>query len=184
MESELVKEWIEKSKDGDKRAFESLVNTFQPMVFRLSFRMLNGNMDETKETVQDVFIKMWLSLSSYNPAFRFSTWLYKITCNACLDRLRMFRKQEERVTDWEGAYQRLSSGEDIETALINRDLREVILHLTEALSPKQKSVFILSDIEGLDVREIEEITTLSPEKIKSNLYLARKFIRNKLSETI
>lgn len=185
MEDEQLVKWIDKSKRGDKRAFESLVNTFQPMVFRLAFRMLNGDMDEAKDMVQEVFLKVWVSIPSYNSSFRFSTWLYKITNNACLDRLRVYKqRREDKRMDWEDALLRLSSGEDIESELINKDLRKIILHLMESLPSKQKIVFILSDIEELDVSEIVKITSLSPGKIKSNLYLARKFIKNQLLKTM
>jgi len=64
--------------------------------------------------------------------------------------------------------------------MINRDLAEIIQLLTGELSPKKKLVFTLSDIEGLEVKEISEVTGLSPGKIKSNLYLARKYIRQRI----
>jgi RNA polymerase sigma-70 factor (ECF subfamily) len=68
-----------------------------------------------------------------------------------------------------------------ETALINRELKDLILYFTGELPPKQKIVFILSDIDELETQEIEKITGLSAGQIKSNLHLARKYIKNKIN---
>jgi RNA polymerase sigma-70 factor (ECF subfamily) len=73
-------------------------------------------------------------------------------------------------------------GDDVEQSVINRDLKELITALTHDLTPKQRLVFTLRDIEGLELEEVREITGMSGAKIKSNLYLARQYIRNKISE--
>jgi RNA polymerase sigma-70 factor (ECF subfamily) len=70
--------------------------------------------------------------------------------------------------------------EDLERTLINAELALIISSLTNDLTPKQKLVFTLRDLEGLEIAEIETITRLSAAKIKSNLYLARQYIRKKI----
>ena len=70
----------------------------------------------------------------------------------------------------------------IEISLSNRQLKELILRYTNELPPQQKLVFMLRDVEELEVIEVQTITGLSPEKIKSTLYLARKNIRNKMNQ--
>ncbi|MCC8155479.1 MAG: RNA polymerase sigma factor [Tannerellaceae bacterium] len=180
MESARLIEVIEKSKQKDNESFRLLVEEYQLFVFRLCFRLM-GDVDEARDMVQETFIKLWTSLHLYQNTFRFSTWLYKITCNTCLDRLRKLSQRPETDADKWGDYlEQLSSGENIESGIINQELKELILYFTEQLAPKQKLVFILSDIEDLEVSEIETITGLSAAKIKSNLYLARKYIRQKL----
>lgn len=77
-------------------------------------------------------------------------------------------------------YNAILSG-NAETALINRELKDLILYFTGELPPKQKIVFILSDIDELETQEIEKITGLSAGQIKSNLHLARKYIKNKIN---
>jgi RNA polymerase sigma-70 factor (ECF subfamily) len=69
----------------------------------------------------------------------------------------------------------------MEASVINKELHELIVHFTGELSPKQKLVFTLSDVEEMNVDEIKLITGLSAEKIKSNLYLARKQIKDKIN---
>ena len=118
----------------------------------------------------------------YNREYRFSTWIYTIAGNVCYDRLRSL--QHSPSGSMQGislANIRLSSGEDMEQSLINKELKELILRFTHELTPKQKLVFTLREIEGLEVSEVEAITGMSAEKIKSNLYQARKQIRIKIN---
>ena len=87
MDQKKIQELISRSQQEDAVAFSLLVSTFQPLVFRLAFRLLCDE-DEAKDMVQETFVKVWLALGKYNGECRFSTWLYKITCNTCYDRLR------------------------------------------------------------------------------------------------
>jgi RNA polymerase sigma-70 factor (ECF subfamily) len=73
------------------------------------------------------------------------------------------------------------SSDNPEASVINSELKTLILYFTNGLSSKQKLVFTLSDIEGLETEEIREITGLTAGQIKSNLHLARKYIRNKIN---
>jgi RNA polymerase sigma-70 factor (ECF subfamily) len=181
MEKDEIWELIIHSKQGDTKAFGKLVVLFQPLVFQLSFRLLCDN-DEAKDMVQEVFIKLWLQLEKYNPQYKFSTWIYKITCNMCYDRLRLMQHYPKsiEISPFIAEYVAASS-HNIETSVINSNLKELILYFADGLSPKQRLVFTLNDIEGLDTKEIKEITGLSAGQIKSNLHLARKYIKNKIN---
>ncbi|GHT59205.1 DNA-directed RNA polymerase sigma-70 factor [Bacteroidia bacterium] len=176
MDQSEIQELIDRSKHGDTKAFGLLVIEYQPLVFRLAFRLL-GNENKAEDATQDIFIKVWLQINKYKPQYQFSTWIYKVTANLCYDRLRSMEYTLE--TDVNSCPTWVSS-ENIEAEIINKELSELILYFTKALSPKQKLVFTLNDIEGLETAEITAITGLPPEKIKSNLYLARKSIREKL----
>jgi len=161
-------------------AFRQLVDTLQPFVYRLAFRLL-CNEDEAKDVVQETFIRVWLHLYKYHSDTRFSTWLYKIACNLCYDRLRAIkRSQVNSTTVFDLSQLDVPEENDIEQSLINRNLIEWITALTHDLTPKQKLVFTLRDIEGMELEEIREITGMSGEKIKSNLYLARQYIRKRI----
>ena len=74
------------------------------------------------------------------------------------------------------------SDDNIEATLVNRELKAHILYFMQQLTPKQKLVFTLRDIEELEIKEIEKITGFTSVQIKANLYLARKSIRKKLNE--
>ncbi len=180
-DQEQIQALIHRSKHNDTAAFAVLVSEHQMLVFRLAFRLLCDE-EEAKDVVQETFIKIWLSLKSYNPSFLFSTWIYRIACNICYDRLRSNQRTLFRgeLTEYE---MRIASEEDIESSLANKELSEMILRFTDELTPKQKLVFVLREVEEREISEIETITGLSPEKIKSNLYLARKSIREKLNKS-
>jgi RNA polymerase sigma-70 factor (ECF subfamily) len=172
---------IDCCKRGETRAFGILMTEFQPLVFRLAFRLF-GNEDEAKDVVQEVFIKIWLQMGKYNPQYGFSTWIYKITCNLCYDRLRSGKHFSEFIQLSETIRETdVASSENMEASVINKELHELIVHFTSELSPKQKLIFTLSDIEEMNIDEIKLITGLSAEKIKSNLYLARKQIKDKIN---
>jgi RNA polymerase sigma-70 factor (ECF subfamily) len=183
MTSSLIQDLIDCCKRGETQAFGTLMTEFQALVFRLSFRLL-GNEEEAKDMVQDVFIKIWLQMNKYNPQYGFSTWIYKITCNLCYDKLRSVKHFPYFFHEPENVEINMASSESLEASIINKELSEWIVYFTGELSPKQKLVFTLSDIEERNVDEIKLITGLSAEKIKSNLYLARKQIKDKINAII
>ena len=176
MNPKRIEDLVERSKQRDTAAFRQLVETCQPLVFRLAFRLLCSE-DEAKDIVQETFIRVWLHLHKYDYRNRFSTWLYKIACNLCYDRLR---KMKRAATNIDLSELDVPDDHNIEQSFANRDLKEWITALTHDLTPKQRLVFMLNDIEGLELEEIEKITGLSRAKIKSNLYLARQYIRRKI----
>ncbi len=185
MEEGQIQKLIDNCKSGDTRSFGALVSEFQPLVFRFAFHLLCDE-EEAKDVVQESFVKVWFNLNKYNSEYRFATWLYKISGNLCYDRLRSM-KHISRETDISTIMDSVSdivSSENIETHLANKELKEIIIGLTNNLTPKQKLVFTLIDIEELDSHEVEQITGLSAGKIKSNLYLARKCIKEKLNKII
>lgn len=179
---EQIQELIDRSKQNDTIAFGQLVSEFQTMVFRLAFRLLCDE-NETKDMVQETFVKVWISIDKYDGSCRFSTWIYKITCNTCYDRLRALQRSPSAFSSELASVERdMKSDENIEEMLTNKELKDLILRFTRQLSPKQKLVFTLRDIEGLEVSEVVAITGMSAEKIKHNLYQARKQIRNRIHQ--
>lgn len=179
---ETIHKWVGRSLHGDEKAFALLIAEFQPLVFRLAFRLLCDE-GKARDATQETFIKVWLSLKTYqHTAGRFSTWLYKITSNACYDRLRSLRHSPLDNAVVSSYPIDILVEDNIESSLANRQLKELILQYTNELSPQQRLVFTLRDVEELEVAEVQAITGLSPEQIKSALHLARKNIRHKLTQ--
>ncbi|MGP1540410.1 RNA polymerase sigma factor [Bacteroides pyogenes] len=181
MNQEKIQELIDRGRKGDKKAFACLIAEYQALVFRFAFRLL-CNEEEARDAVQETFIKVWLALKTYDRAYRFSTWIYKIASNTCYDRLRSYHRFPIEPEHSFASVTNMPSGDDIEENLHNRQLKELILRYTSELPPRQRQIFILRDVEELEVQEVEAITGLSAEKIKSNLYLARKNIREKKNQ--
>lgn len=177
-----IQELIDKSRQNDRTAFARLVSEYQGMVYRLTFRLLCDE-DEAMDMVQETFIKIWLSLDKYDGSSRFSTWIYKIACNTCYDRLRTLQRSPSFYSSVSAPIDcNMRSKENIEDILENKELAALIFRFTQELTPKQKLVFTLRDIEGLEVSEVVIITGMTAEKIKHNLYQARKQIRNKIHQ--
>lgn len=177
-----IQELVNRSKQNDTVAFAQLVSEFQLMVFRLAFRLLCDE-DEARDMVQETFVKIWISIDKYDGSCRFSTWIYKITCNTCYDRLRALQRSPSAYSSHlVSADNTIRSEENIEEILTNKELKNLILRFAGQLSPKQKLVFTLRDIEGLDVAEVVAITGMSAEQVKHNLYQARKQIKNKIHQ--
>jgi RNA polymerase sigma-70 factor (ECF subfamily) len=174
--NEKLIEHIELCRQGNRDAFGWLFDRYHRMVYTLAFRLLYDE-EEAKDATQETFVKVWQQISRYLPAWKFSTWVCKIACNVCYDKLRSRRK----VASVDASTCRLCAQVDYDDLLDNRTLKELLLKTTEGLSPKQKLVFTLSELEGLEADEIAKITNLSRAKIKSNLYLARQYIKTKLS---
>jgi RNA polymerase sigma-70 factor, ECF subfamily len=166
-------EIIEKAAAGDMRAFRSLVEKHQSFVLRLAYRFVR-NTGDAEDITQDAFIRLWKNLPKYRPEIKLTTWMYTIVTNLCLDYLRSPRFKNSRSTSTVEVEMKIASTSKSDQALVHEELRNVILKLTEELTPKQKAAFVLRDLEELDVEEVCTILNESATKVKSNLYHARQ----------
>jgi RNA polymerase sigma-70 factor, ECF subfamily len=163
---------IERCKLGDTNAFRTLVERMQVFAYNLAFRILL-NEENAKDVVQDSFIKIWKNLPDYKPKYLFSTWMYKIVVNTCLDKLKSERKHTNFADD-AGIY-----STNIEEVIMYRDLATQIKKLSQDLPAKQKVIFVLSDLQDFTIEEISQVLNISKSLVKSNLYYARRNIREK-----
>jgi RNA polymerase sigma-70 factor (ECF subfamily) len=170
---------IDKARSGDKEAFGCLVKEHQQYAFNLAFRIA-CNEEDARDIVQESFIKIWKNMKLFDPKMKFTTWMYKIVSNTAIDFLRSAKKIIK--VDIEGLHEKLEqiNGEHPETQLSNKETGQLIRLISETLSEKQKLVFVLRDLEGLNSVEVGEILDLPETSIKSNLYHARKAIKEKL----
>ena len=167
---------IDLCRQGYSEAFGYIVTEYRQLVYTLAFRLLCDE-DDAKDATQEAFIRAWRNISRYKQQYKFSTWIYKIASNVCYDKMRSERRiSKVNLSDCD-----LYSEERPDDLLNNKELKELIINITKGLTPKQKLVFTLSDLEGLDFGEISIITGLTPTKIKSNIYLARKYIKSKIA---
>ena len=162
---------IEKARNGDTHAFRILVEQYQSMLFSVACRFLGK--DEAEDIVQEAFIRLWKNFQRYRPEVKLTTWLYRIVTNLCLDHLKSkhrrnwFRRRDMNETN---------TVPDPSTPLKeleNHELMQYVLRLAEGLTPRQRAVFILRDLEGLSSKEVCEILSMKAGNVKSNLYYAR-----------
>ena len=146
------------------------------MAFSVAFRILCDE-DQAKDIVQETMITIWQKLKKIKSAEVYRTWIYRIVVNKCYDELRKRKRHPEFVTD-EQTWSLISNSvfEGPSADLENKETEKVISQLTNRLTPKQKTVFVLSDLEQMTNDEIAEITGMSKSGIKANLHYARKNI--------
>jgi RNA polymerase sigma-70 factor (ECF subfamily) len=167
---------IEECRGGNMRNFTKLVGLSSPLAFSVAFRML-GDEEQAKDVVQETMVIIWQKLNRIKSPEVYKSWMYKIVVNKCYDKLRIRKRNPEFVADeltWTLISNRVS--EEASSDLDNEESARIINQLTKMLSPKQKAVFVLSELEDVSSDEISEITGLSKSAIKANLYYARKNI--------
>jgi RNA polymerase sigma-70 factor (ECF subfamily) len=175
---------IEECRNGNLQSFRKLIGISSPFAFSVAFRML-GDEDLAKDVVQETMVTIWSKLSKIRSAGSYKTWLYRIVVNKCYDQMRRKKKNPEERADertWTLISNHIPDRPD--NALENRETATVIGLLTEKLSPKQKSVFILIDLEEMTTEEVSEITGMSRRNIKANLHYARKNIGEMIAKYI
>jgi RNA polymerase sigma-70 factor (ECF subfamily) len=178
--TQIARDIILRCQQGDKEAFRWVVETHQRLIFSLALKMLCDE-EEAKDMVQETFIRVWQSISSYDLRTTFSTWVYTIASRLCIDRLKRARRIVA-LPDDELALRRFASDGDNQLALENKEWVSIVRTIAGGLSDKQRLVFTLCQLEGLSSAEVEQITGLDARQVKSNLYVARQTIRKRLTD--
>jgi RNA polymerase sigma-70 factor, ECF subfamily len=168
-------------RQGNSMAFRQLVERHSPYVSRIVSRFLFCEADSC-EVVQDTFIRIWKHLGEYDGRCRFTTWVYMIAFNLCLDKTKALKRRREVRIPINLENQVEYGAEDSNRNPDHVGLSTVIRTLSRELSKVQRLVFVLRDIQDLPVEEVCRVTGFDAVKVKSNLYYARKFIREKLEK--
>jgi len=181
VEIQILNEIIDRCNHGDLSAYRAVVEEYQKYAYAIAFRTICDE-EDAKDIVQESFIRVWNNLNRYDPKVKFTTWLYTIVTNLCYDKLRS-RKRKQAVLVNKVNISMIASTEindNPEKQLTNRELASLIETLTDELPPKQKMIFVLRDVQGLNIQEVCEILHLSKSSVKTNLVYARKYLRQKL----
>ena len=180
------KDLIRKAKQGDMQAFEELILKHEKIVYNVALRMMNHS-EDARDISQEVFLKAYRSLANFDERSQFSTWLYRITHNTCIDEMRKRKgKQsyslEAELENEEGSMQRQIAyeGDTPEESLLREEQKSEILRALDTLSEEHKAAIILRDVKGLSYEEIAEILELSLGTVKSRISRARNHLKTEI----
>ena len=177
---------IKKVKKGDRDAFAELVELYKDKVYKVSYRMV-GNRQEAEDVAQETFLRVYANIGSYDPKYKFSTWIYRIASNLSIDQLRK-RKQvyslDKEVVGTDGLdwHDRLSDpAKGPEDEFLTGELQSQVQEAINSLTPKYRSIMILRYLEDLSLNEISEILKLPVSTIKTRIHRGREALRKKLN---
>ncbi len=179
-------ELVHLAKKGDLYAFEQLLLRHEKIVYHIVLRMM-GEGAGVEDLSQEVFLKVYRHLPQFDEKSAFSTWIYRIAVNTCIDEMRKRKgKQtyslEAEIEAMDGSYHRqfADNGDTPEQSVLRQELREEVLSAMESLSPEHKAVVVLRDIQGFSYEEISEMTGATLGTVKSRLSRARLHLKEQI----
>jgi RNA polymerase sigma-70 factor, ECF subfamily len=183
-------ELVERLQAGDEQALEDVFNLYSAKLYNVAHKML-GDLGDAEEVIQDVFWTAFRKAKTFRGTAQFSTWLYRLTINAALGKIRRNKKQKEVTYDeflpqfqQDGHHQVrpvIDWSNTLDEHYARREMQEFFNEALQQLKAIDKSVVVLSDIEGLSDREIAGVLAISVAAVKTRLHRARLFLRGKLA---
>ena len=161
---------VRQSLEGDPGAFERLVDRYQKVVFSTILRMVNDK-EEAEELTQAVFVKLYEKLSTFNPKYKFFSWLYRIVVNESLNYIKQ-RNQRENIDHLD-----LAGDHGPDERYEEREKTETVEEAVFRLSPDYRIVIVLRHFHDLSYREMSQILDVSEKTVKSRLFTARQLLR-------
>ena len=176
-------EIVEKILGGDKDAFAFIVERYQKGLINFIFRMV-GHYEEALELTQEVFIRVYSNIASYDSTYKFSTWLYRIASNLTIDHLRRNDPRAASLDEVDEDNEKkieLESGDPgphdrLEKKMMEREINEAIL----TLEPLYRELIILRHIHFRSYEEMAKITNLPIGTVKNRIFRARKLLMERL----
>jgi RNA polymerase sigma-70 factor (ECF subfamily) len=165
---------------GDTDAFETLVRRKTTKVYALCYRVI-GNAEDAKDISQLVFLKLWENLEKYDPQYAFDTWLYRMVTNVAIDFMRNKQSRDNAVNS---NLRLVKTAADPEQTVVmqRKEVENVFNEIATVLSPKQKTVFIMNQMEDLPSAEIAKILGCRESTVRNHLFNARKLMQRQLLE--
>ena len=174
------RELVETIRGGDADAFEQLVRRKTSKVYALCYRII-GNAEDAKDISQLVFIKLWENLEKYDPQYAFDTWLYRMVTNVAIDFMRNKQSRDNAVNS---NLRLVRTSFDAEQGVVvqHKEVENVFNEIAECLSPKQKTIFVMNQMDDLPSSEIAKILGCRESTVRNHLFNARKMMQQQLKK--
>jgi RNA polymerase sigma factor (sigma-70 family) len=158
---------------GDTNVFGVLVDRYKEMIFTLALKMIK-NREEAEEVSQDTFIKVFNSLNKFKGDSKFSTWIYKIAYNTCLDRLKKNKKEENTISIDEFSDHLVKTLDNALSALEEKERKQTIQNCLNLLSREESFLLTLYYFDDQNLDEIAKIMDINSNNVKVKLFRSRK----------
>jgi len=178
----LIANMVSQVKKGDQEAFEGIVDLFKDKIYRHCYRMV-GNGHEAEDLAQETFLRAYRNISKYNSEYKFSTWIFRIATNLCIDRLRKkkpdyYLDAEVPGTDGATMYSQLQTDEPLPEQVVTEneqwnELQEEIMKLPE----KYRTAIVLKYVEDLSLEEISQIMDIPVPTVKTRIHRGREALK-------
>lgn len=182
----LVNKRIKQVLKGDQSAFADIVSLYQHKLYQICYRML-GNKQESEDIAQEAFVRAYTNLHTFDQKRKFSTWLYRIATNLCIDRIRKkkpdyYLDAEVTGTDGLNMYSQIAADDQLpEETIVQMELQDRIQYEIGRLPDKYRSVIVLKYIEELSLQEISEILDMPLGTVKTRIHRGREALRKQLN---
>lgn len=173
---------LERCRQGDGHAFETLFRKYQTYVYNISLGMLcNG--EDAADVTQETFLRLHRSLDSFRGDSTFSTWLYRVAVNLCITELRRrsrnrFQFLEDLVHDEDSGFQE-EAGPSPDEAIEQAEESRVVHRVLRTLPPNYRAIIVLRHFQQLAYEEICEVLGLTLSQVKTRLFRARKMFKDR-----
>ncbi|MQR93675.1 RNA polymerase sigma factor SigW [Fictibacillus phosphorivorans] len=178
----LIANMVTQVKKGDQEAFEGIVDLFKDKIYRHCFRMV-GNGHEAEDLAQETFLRAYRNIGKYNSEYKFSTWIFRIATNLCIDRLRKkkpdyYLDAEVPGTDGATMYSQLSSEEPLPEEVVtdNEEWNELQAEIMK-LPEKYRTAILLKYVEDLSLEEISKIMDIPVPTVKTRIHRGREALK-------
>jgi len=168
---------------GDTNAFAVLVDRYKDMVFTLSLKMLKDR-EEAEEVSQDTFLKIYKSLNKFNGESKFSTWIYKVAFNTCLDRLKKNKRLQLVICLDEFTEQETISLISVLDSIEEKERKQMIQDCLHGLPGEDSFLLTLYYFEEQSLEEIAKIIGINQNNVKIKLYRCRKKLASLLKDRL
>ncbi|WP_019414260.1 RNA polymerase sigma factor SigW [Paenisporosarcina sp. TG20] len=182
----LVNKRIKEVLKGDQNAFAEIVELFQDKLYRVCYRML-GNKHEAEDIAQEAFVRAFVNIHTFDTNRKFSTWLYRIGTNLCIDRIRKKKPDfslDADVTGTDGLtmYSQVASTDDLpEEEVLKMEMQDRVQYEISRLPDKYRAVIVLKYLEDLPLQEISDILDMPLGTVKTRVHRGREALRKQLS---
>ena len=176
---------VERARRNDLQAFRQIVDRYKQTVYRIAYDM-TGNRHDAEDVSQEVFLKAYRSIHQFRGAAKLSTWLYRITVNACYDHrsrksFSVMKPHEDPEQQGEHTPMFQDNSHQPEQSAEARIMQEHIEQALQKLSPRERSIFVLRHYNDLPLKDIAVVLKISEGTVKSLLFRALKRLQKELA---